>query len=173
MQFRVAHAAVAACLMWGSTAAPGADADPLTLADALSRARSLNPQLAGFVFETRVQEARNRQARMTPAPEIELLLEDAAGSGQRRSLDAAQTTLSLGRIFELGGKQAGRIEMAQAQQARLRTDQAARQLDVAADVARRFVHALAQQERVTAAREAVAVAERVQTAVEERVRAAG
>lgn len=172
MQFRQAHAAFAACSMWLATAAAGADATALTLREALDRARTLNPQLAGFVFETRLQDLRRQQARIGPAAEVELLVEDAAGSGERGGFDSAQTTLSLSQLFELGGKKSGRIAVAQAQQARLRTEQAARQLDVAADVARRFVHALAQQERVAAARDAVAVAQRVQGAVEQRVRAA-
>lgn len=172
MRFRTAHAAQAACLALLALSATAADATALTLPQALARARELNPQLAGFVFEQRARQAQGALAALRPAAQAELLVEDAGGSGARSGFDSAQTTLSLSQVFELGGKRAGRAGVAAAQEAQLRTAQAARQLDVAADVARRFVRLLALQERVAAEHEAVALARRVQAAVEERVRAA-
>lgn len=175
MRFRTAHAAQAACLALlalSATAATTADDTALTLPQALARARELNPQLAGFVFEQRARQAQGRLAAQRPAAQAELLVEDAGGSGTRSGFDSAQTTLSLSQVFELGGKRAERAGVAAAQAAQLRTAQAARQLDVVADVARRFVRMLALQERVAAEHEAVELARRVQAAVEERVRAA-
>lgn len=176
MRFTTAHAAQAACLalllLSGAALASAADDAPLTLPQALARAREINPQLASFVFEQREAQVQARLAALRPVPEAELRVEDAGGRGARSGFDSAQTTLSLSQVFELGGKRAGRAGVAAAQDARLRTAQAARQLDVAADVARRFVRTLALQERVAAGRDAVALARSVQAAVEERVRAA-
>lgn len=171
MSFRFTHAAVAVCLASASLA-NAAETPLLTLPQAVERARALHPQLAGFVLEMRAQDARVAQAQLRPAPQAEVQLEDFAGTGERRGLDGAETTLSLSQLFEWGGKRSARSEVADAQRARLRTDQAARQLDVVAEVGRRFVQLLAQQERVRAAREALVLAGKVQAAIEERVRAA-
>jgi cobalt-zinc-cadmium efflux system outer membrane protein len=170
MRFTLAHAVLLACL----TAVPalGADDEILTLERALARAREVNPQLAGFAFEIKAQEARATQAGLRPAPQAELLVEDVAGTGDHQGFDAAQTTLSLSQVLELGGKRGARSEAAAAQRAALGTEQAVLQLDVAADVARRFVATAARQERLDVARDALAVAEKTQAAVEERVRAA-
>jgi outer membrane protein, heavy metal efflux system len=172
MQHTLARAVSAACLIFAPALAAGADEPVLTLKAALERARAVNPQLAAFAFEMRAQEARAQQAGLQPAPHVDLLLEDAVGSGPYAGLDSAQTTLSLSQILELGGKRAGRTQLAEAQRARLRTEHAAQTLDVVAAIARRFVGVLAQQERVNAAREAGSLATRVQAAVEERVKAA-
>lgn len=172
MRFTPARAALAACLLLISTATLGADEPSLSLPEAIERARSGRPELTGFVFELQAQDARVRAAALRPAPQLEVLVEDALGSGARSALDAAQTTLSLGQLFELGGKREERGAVAQAQHARLRTEQAGRQLDVVAGIAQAFVAALAQQERIAAAGDALALADRVEQAVAARARAA-
>lgn len=171
MSFKPAHAALAACCMF-TLAGVGAQESALTLQQALERARAAHPALKAFAFETRAHEARARQAALRPATSVELLVEDAGGSGARTGLDSAQTTLSLSHLIELGGKRGSRRAVAEAQGGSLRTDQAVRQLDVLAEIARRFVAMLALQERAEDSAEAVALAKRVQEAVEQRVKAA-
>ncbi|MEY4933078.1 MAG: hypothetical protein RLZZ403_1398, partial [Pseudomonadota bacterium] len=130
---------VAACCLvvsgplWSAESREGA----LTLRLALDRALKQQPALAGFVFELRAQEAHIAEARLKPPFQGEVLVEDALGSGARSGLSAAQTTLSLSRLIELGGKRDGRIAVAEATRSGLRTEQAARQLDVLAEVTRR------------------------------------
>jgi cobalt-zinc-cadmium efflux system outer membrane protein len=171
MRFFLSRALIAACCCLSPFAARADDA-PLVLRAALQRALDVNPELRGFAFELRAQDARAAELALRPATTVDLLVEDAGGSGERRAFAAAQTTLSLSHLIELGGKRDGRIAVADASTSRLRTEQAARQLDVMAEVARRFVAALAQQSRVTAARDAVVLAERTQAVIEQRVQAA-
>lgn len=170
MRFKLAHAALVACLT--TVPALGADDEPLTLGQALARARQVNPELAAFALELKAQDARSRLAQQRPAPQAELLVEDAVGTGDHQGFDAAQTTLSLSQVLELGGKRSARTEAAAARRAVLVTEQAVLQLDVAADIARRFVATAAQQERLSVARDAVGIAEKARAAVEQRVRAA-
>lgn len=172
MSFNPALAVFTACLIFTLPAPAQADAPALTLRQALERARTTHPALAAFAFETRVQEARGRQARLRPPASVDLLIEDAGGTGERTGLDSAQTTLSLSHVIELGDKRSGRGAVADAERDALQTTQAVRQLDVMAEIARRFVEMLALQERVDDAQRAVNLAQRVQLAVEHRVRAA-
>ena len=144
----------------------------LTLRMALDRALQQQPALAGFAFELRTQDAHIAEAGLRPPLQGELLIEDALGSGARSGLSAAQTTLSLSRLIELGGKRDGRIAVAAATRSRLRTEQAARQLDVLAEVTRRFLGVLNWQARSDIAAEGVAIATRTLDAVRRRVEAA-
>jgi outer membrane protein, heavy metal efflux system len=147
-------------------------AEPLGLPAALRRALAQQPELQGFVFEFRVQDARIGEAGLAPVTTAEVLVEDAAGTGRRQGLDAIQTTLSLSHVIELGGKRQGRVAVAEAERARVRTEQAARQLDVAAEVARQFVTTLQERELLRIAEDGLRLSERTQTQVARRVQAA-
>ncbi|MDT0499216.1 TolC family protein [Algiphilus sp. W345] len=172
MWFKPAHAALAACLLSVSAPIFGADESSISLREAIGRARDLRPELNGFVFELRVQDATEVEAALRPSPTVELRIDDALGSGSRSGFESAQTTLSLSQLIELGGKRDSRIEVANAQSQRLRSKQAARQLDVVAEIGRAFVEALTQQAREISAQDAAQLAQRVSAAVAERVQAA-
>jgi cobalt-zinc-cadmium efflux system outer membrane protein len=151
---------------------PAQGADTLDFSAAVHRALEKQPQLAGFVHELRAQEARAGEAALAPATSVGLLVEDLAGDGARRGLDAAQSTLTLSRVIELGGKRDARVAAAEAQRSRLTTRRAAAQLDAAAEVARRFVETLHEREAVRIAGEELRQAEATHRAVERRVQAA-
>lgn len=166
--------ATAMCVVFSFTSGVAAESvpAPFTLADAIQRSLGIHPTLRGFVFELRAQEASLAEARLHSGFQADVLVEDAAGTGDRRGLSTAQTTLSLGHLIELGGKREGRVAVAEASRQRLRTEQAARQLDVVAEVARRFVVVLSGQERVRIAQDGVGIARRSLAAVVQRVEAA-
>lgn len=155
----------------GTLLAQSAD-PPLTFSGALDRALTQQPALAQFAFELRAQESRIAEAALRPPTTAEILVEDAAGSGERDGLSSAQTTLSLSQLLELGGKRASRVAAVEAERARLKTTQAARQLDLVAEVARRFIDTLHAQAQIENAEEGVRDAERTQAAVIRRVREA-
>lgn len=152
--------------------APAQGAETLDLPAALRRALDKQPRLAGFVHELRAQEARTGEAALAPPTSVGLLVEDVAGDDARRGFDAAQSTLSLSRVIELGGKREARVAAADAERTRLTTRHAAAQLDAAAEVARRFVETLHEREGVRIAGEELRQAEATHRAVERRVRAA-
>jgi cobalt-zinc-cadmium efflux system outer membrane protein len=160
-------------LLSGGRTAPAAEVDgaPLTLAGAVERALKGRPELAGFQFIQRVQETRLAEAGLAPRPEVELLLEDALGTGVRSGVESAQTSLMLSQVLELRGKREGRQALVEAGSARLMSEHAARQLDVIAEVARRFVVVLEGQLRYDLAAESVRIAEASQAKVDERVQA--
>jgi cobalt-zinc-cadmium efflux system outer membrane protein len=169
-----AIAGVCALLVGGEASAQtthGAS-EPLRLLDALKRALAQQPELQGFAFELRAQEARISEAGLRQPTQFDALIEDAGGTGERRGIDTAQTTLSLSHVIELGGKRDGRVALAEATRARMQTEQAARQLDVAAEVARRFVETLHAQEQLRIAHDALTLAEQTREGVDRRVKAA-
>jgi cobalt-zinc-cadmium efflux system outer membrane protein len=168
------RAVLAACLSVaaGTVAAQTIDGPALRLEHAIEQALQKQPALAGFEFQLRERDAGVAEAAQRPQIEAEVQVEDAAGTGERRGFDSAQTTLSLSGLIELGGKRSGRIAVAEMSRARVLTARAARQLDVTAEVARRFVAVLLEQEQLAVGVEAVRLAERTHGAVAERVRIA-
>ncbi len=86
-------------------------------------------------------------------------MEDFAGDGPYHSLDAAQTTLSVGQAFELGGKRSARVASgrAEVEAARARQTQAA--ADFAFDLADAYAGAEAAELRLAFAQEALKLAE--------------
>jgi outer membrane protein, heavy metal efflux system len=145
--------------------------EPLTLQQAVERALERNLDLAAFEYEIQAQEAVVRQARARPSPEVGLLVENALGSGERSSFDAAETTLSLGFLIERGAR-ARRIDVATAGSELLASERHIQRLDIAAEAARRFVTLLERQQALDDARAATQLVEETVQAVQARVRAA-
>lgn len=145
---------------------------PLTLQQAISAALNGNPELRTFEFQFRAQDARARQAALAPAPEASLELANVLGGGETRGTNAAEATFALSQVIELGGKRDARIAAAQAGRDALDIAHQARQLDVLAEVARRFIAVAGQQERLKLARTARELAEQTVAASENRVNAA-
>lgn len=174
MRFPWWRAALAACGFSFILCANGAESagTPLALSDAIRQALDRRPELAAFAFKLREREARAALAGQRPTPELEFLLEDALGTGGHSGFQAAQATLQLSQVIELGDKRAGRIGVAEANLKALDTARAIDQLDVVAEVARRFVEVVRGQARHELALEAVRLAEQTQADVQERVTAA-
>ena len=168
--------AVRACCLTLVVAGPvarAADApSPLTLRQAVEAALDGNPGLATFAFDLRAQDARIRQAGLRPPTEVSIAGENMLGSGETRGLDAAEFTLALSQVVELGGKRDARIAAARAGRGVLDVERQARQLDVLAEVTRRFIAVATAQERLALARVASDLAERTVAASERRVAAA-
>jgi cobalt-zinc-cadmium efflux system outer membrane protein len=160
------------CAAFLSGQAPAeSSGEPLRLAGAIERALAHHPELKGFAFDLRAQDARISSAALRPPMQAEVLVEDAAGTGEHRGFSSAQTTLSLSHVIELGDKRRARIAAAEAFRMQIETTRAARQLDVAAEVARRFIDTLREQDTLSIARDAVKVAETTHTSVVQRVHA--
>lgn len=145
---------------------------PLTLQQAITAALQGNPQLQTFAFQFRAGDARIRQAGLRPAPEISVDLENFAGSGETRGFDAAETTFALSQVIELGGKRDTRINAAQAGRNALDIERQSAQLDVLAEVTRRFIAVAQRQQQVRLARSAAEFAAKTVSASEHRVNAA-
>lgn len=148
------------------------DAPSLGLRQAIDAALAGNPELQTFAFAFRAQEAREQQAGLRPAPELSLDVENVLGFGEAKGTGAAEYTLALSRVLELGGKRDARIATAQAGRSALEIVRQARQLDVLAEVTRRFIAVAARQEQMGLAQRAVELAQETVEGSERRVNAA-
>lgn len=158
-----AGGAVAALVALLAMLIPGAAfAEPVTLADALARADQSSPTLAAARADVAAAEGRALQAGLRPNPELGLEVENFAGTGTFSGVDDAESTVTLGQRFELGGKRSARQRAAQAEVdvARLRLKVA--RADLRRQVRDAYAETLADSRRLDLAREQFLRAENLQ-----------
>jgi cobalt-zinc-cadmium efflux system outer membrane protein len=143
----------------------------IVLRQALALALMRNPELAAFSWEVRAKEAEIIQVGLLPNPEVGAQLEEFAGSGERRGLDTAQSTLQIGQTILLGGKREKRVRLSVLERDLAGWDYEAKRLDVLTEVTKAFVDVLAAQEQVALSGELVGVASGVLESAAERVKA--
>jgi cobalt-zinc-cadmium efflux system outer membrane protein len=144
----------------------------LTLASAIEMALARNPDLIASRYELTAARGRITQAGLRINPELDVELENFAGGGELNGINALETTLSLSQVLELGDKRNLRVGVAEADRDLVGIEQRARELDVLAEVARRFIDVVAAQERLRFAQAATALARQTLEAITERVNAA-
>ncbi len=151
------------------TPVPSNGNTPLTLRTAISQALEKNPALKGFAHRLRAQNGRIQSAALAPPLELKTELENFAGTGTAQGLDVVEATFSLSRVIELGDKRALRERVAFATRDDIEIEKQAAQLDVVAEVTRRFIHVASDQEQLALTRRATQLAESTLEAVRRRV----
>lgn len=143
----------------------------VALRDALAASLRQSPALESFAWQVRADEARTLQAGLPPNPIFGIEGENFAGSGDFGGYDAAETTVFLGQLVELGGKRAKRREVAMLERDLSGWDYEAARLRVLGETTGRFVSVLAAQERLSLARELLRLAGESLEAIRVRIRA--
>lgn len=157
-------------LLLSSQLATASDAGQINLQQAVARTLESNPRLTALGYQITAQQGELLQAGLKPNPELELLVENALGTGDVSGFDGAETTLSLGWVLERGKRQA-RIASANAGVSLLETETRVQRRDMAAETARRYLDSLAFQARKAQALEAVSVAQETVLQISGRVTA--
>ena len=145
----------------------------LTLPEAIEHTLAKNPELQVFPLREKALQGKAQTEALRPALEAGIEVENFAGSGDYSGTEAMDTTLSLSSVLELGQKRDARMAVADARLDRLRAEQEVAALDASGEVARRFLDALAAQERLALAREAEKLAGETVQAVKRRAEAGG
>ena len=161
-------------LLLSATAAIASDANgdrSLLLEQALINVLENNPSLKAAGYESRAAAARIRNAGLTPALRASIDFENFGGSGVLDGTDALESTLSLSKVLELGGKARLRSDVARNEALVLGNEQDAERLDILAETAKRFVQVVSDQHRVTIAEKALTLTQHTHDVVSQRVRA--
>lgn len=117
------------------------------------------PRLIVVDAEMRAAEGRAQQARARPNPTLDLQVENVGGSGPYHDFEAAETTLSIGQVLELGGKRGARTATARAEFDTARSRAVLGRVAYARDLVVAYATAEAASERLAAARESHELAE--------------
>jgi len=152
---RAALACAVSGLICNSGAAQTAPPFPVLLRQAQIAA----PRLALGAAEVRAAEGHAAQAATRPNPTLDLMVENAGGSGPYRDFESAETTLSIAQPLELGGKRIARTSAARADVVAAQARAASGQVEFARDLALAYVIAEASQQRLAIARDSIDLAQ--------------
>jgi cobalt-zinc-cadmium efflux system outer membrane protein len=125
----------------------------LSLSRALSMAIAGSPVLEEFSWDMRASEARVLQAGLIPNPEFSYQLENITGSESVSAANPLQSTYMLSQLIELGGKRSARKEVASLDSSSKKLSYERKRMEVLGDVANKFHHVAADQERLKLAQE--------------------
>ena len=140
----------------------------LTLSTALKRAIEQHPSLKLFDFRDTALSGQLELANLKPAYELGLEAENFSGADEFRGVDAAELTVSLSSVVEMGDKRAARRGIISNSRAVLDAQRQVESLALLGEVTRRYVDVLAAQERVSLAKEADELANQTLIIVRER-----
>ena len=143
----------------------GHAAEPLRLKEAVARSLTTNPSLAAEAVDLRAVQARAEREGLPTQYVAGAELENVAGTGALSGVHAAETTLRLSRVIELGGKREARQALGAAEVARQRNMSETARIDIASRTTARFIEVVADQQRLEFAHEQVKLAERTRREV--------
>jgi len=142
----------------------------LTIKEAATKALLNNPTLSAFALDKRVKEAQTLQAGLRPNPHLEVVVDDAAGSGKFTGFNNSEITVQLGQLIELGGKRTARVNASQISEKLADWDYNGKRLDVLTEVNKAFIEVLKAQHRVSLSEDLIKLGNQFYDAVSERVK---
>ena len=149
----------------------GSEDGVVTLEQAISLALAHNPELKVSSWEVRALEGRVFQAGRLPNPEIAAETEDFGGSGDLAGFDAAETTVQVSELVELGEKRSKRKRLSALERDVAGLDHMIKRADVLAEVTLAFVDVLSAQEHQSLMDGLLHLAEEAFSSTAERVKA--
>ncbi|KMP11165.1 transporter [Candidatus Nitromaritima sp. SCGC AAA799-C22] len=143
----------------------------ITLSQAVALALTRNPELQSFSLEIRAREANALQAGLLPNPDLDVEVENAAGSGNFNGFTQSETTVQLSQLIELGSKRALRAAATSLSKDLAGWDYEAKRVDVLVQVSKTFTEVLGAQKKLDLMRDLMSLAKKVRSTVSERVKA--
>ncbi|KAA3653671.1 MAG: TolC family protein [Chloroflexi bacterium] len=145
----------------------------LGLKEAVTKTLEQNPQLYQYSFIQESLIAKRSASDLAPALNLEVEVENFAGSGTYQSLDSAETTIALSSVIEMGGTRQARVSVIDARSTRIELERQAATLDVLGELTSIFIVGLATQTNLELAKEALTLSESLQKTVERRAEQGG
>ncbi len=158
-------------LIFSHGALAASAASTLTLESAVERTLAQNPQLQVFDFRNEALQGQLETASLNPSLEVGADIENIGGTGDFKGIDGAEVTVSLSSVLELGDKREARVASIGARRGQLDAERQVDALDLLGEVTRRYVDALAAQERLALAQDADSLARETLQIVQDRAAA--
>jgi len=149
--------------------APGQAASSLTLSRALQQAINANPRIAVADRNIGMAEGRRQQANVLPNPTIGFEVDNFAPGSSYNVTNAAETTLMLSQLIELGGKRDARVSAALGDYDAARWEREAAKLELLSETTIAFVEAVSVQRRIALLERQAAALEKLVPLMQRRV----
>lgn len=144
---------------------------PMTLEKAIKHTLAHNPQLHEFDVKQRIMKGEAKTAALKPRYALGVEVENVLGSGEASGIKNLELTLTLSSVIEMGDKLHTRVNVTDVKREMLVVEKQVRSLDILAEVMRRYIDVLAEQETVNAVNDAEQLARYTYQAVKRRVKA--
>ena len=132
---------------------PQLDGNAISLAEALARALTDNPELAALQREVYAAQGRQLQGSLTPSPEVEASISEFLGTAEMRWFRSAVTGVGISQQIERGQKACARMAVASQEQEVAQYEVERTRLDIMQRVTAAYTNALVAQERLLLALE--------------------
>lgn len=126
----------------------------LSFSDAIRKTLIANPKLKSFEYQYKANTGRVMHSKLTSRPEINLTLEDFAGTNDAEGITSLQSTLSVAWVLE-NDLILSRTDLAESSLGTIKSNHKIKQLEVANETARIFVQALAIQNQMKIIEQAI------------------
>ena len=141
----------------------------IILQEAISRALANNPGIKASKIDVDIEIAR-RESGALPTPFLfGAEIENFGGTDSVSGFNAAETTLQVSKVLELGEKQQYRSEFGDARVGLTQVESTVRELELTAEVSRQFAHLLRTQSQIDLVAESVDIGNRTLQIVQRRV----
>lgn len=131
----------------------------LALPTAIARTLDENPSLEVFAFRRQALEGERETANLRPGQELGFEAEDFAGTGDARTFQGTEFSVSISSVIEIGGKRDARVNVVGNRYQQLEAQRQVEALELFGEVTRRFVLVLAAQNRLVIAEETAQLTE--------------
>lgn len=141
----------AICALCLAVAAHAGEVPTITLEQAFTRTLATHPDLRLSEWSLRKAQGLRQSADLMAPLRIEVSLENWAGTGSHAALRGVEATVGLSSVIERGGKRAARLALADAEIDAQAMQRFKTQMDLLAEVARRYVQWAAHEQEVAQA----------------------
>lgn len=141
----------------------------ITLKEAVMLTLENNPEFKSLNSNIKMVQSRKTQAGFGPEPELDIEIENFAGSGNNKGFDSAETTVQLSQLIQLGNPTDKRVKIADYQTRLAESNRNLRQLEIVRDLAKTYIGILYLQEKTALARESLNNIREVQETIHKRV----
>jgi len=143
----------------------------LTLSQVINRVLQKNPGLLAYNWEIKAKDGIIRQESLLPNPEIEIEIENFAGSGEINGFSRAETTIQVGQTIMLGGKRKKRMRAAALDKTISYRDYDRKLVELVSETKKRFVETLYIQKKLELRKEMFELSEKFVNKIAVRIEA--
>jgi cobalt-zinc-cadmium efflux system outer membrane protein len=119
----------------------------LTLEQAIQRVLKQNPELAAYTWDIKAKQGTVEQESRRPNPELELEIENVAGTNETRGLKGAEYTVLVSQALQLAGKRQKRAASANLDKTLSHKELAIKKADLVWHTRKQFLETLYLQEK--------------------------
>jgi len=142
----------------------------LSFSEVINKTLSNNPELKSFTHQYAASEGKIKQSTLPTRKELNLNVEDFAGSNELAGISGMQTTLSVSWVME-NELLSSRYNLAKSSQGMIASNEKIKRLALANETAKLFINALALQEQVNVINDAIKLSESAVNEINKRVSA--